>query len=229
MRFIRAILFLPILVLVSPALLLLGFIILIMENGKGTLRSLCAMEIRTRGFGSGVRRFMETIFVPNYRNHIQSFVLGAAGFLVVAVGLRGMGVVPVSFVYAALAVEFTLLTVWAVTLYFTVEDTKHVESIVTPPLRSEKTQELVDGMKELSTHIAFLERRLAVTEVKFEHLGKLDSSMQTLSTRLNLLVSDQLNLRVKREFDQILTDLVQRASAAYTGRDENRPQGNELA
>jgi hypothetical protein len=88
MRFIRAILFLPVLVLVSPALLLLGFIILIMENGKGTLRSLCAMEIRTRGFAAGVRRFMETTFVPNYKNHIQSFVLGAAAFFVVAVGLR---------------------------------------------------------------------------------------------------------------------------------------------
>jgi hypothetical protein len=118
---------------------------------------------------------------------------------------------------------------WTIYTPLHLEDTKDVESIVTPPLRSEKTQELVDGMKELSTHIAFLERRLAVTEVKFEHLGKLDSSMQTLSTRLNLLVSDQLNLRVKREFDQILADLVQRASAAYTGRDESRPQGNDLA
>ena len=71
---------------------------------------------------------------------------------------------------------------------------------------------LIDAMKELSTHIAFLERRLAVTEAKFEHLGHLDSAMQTLSTRLNLLVSDQFSLRVKREFDQILADLVQRAS-----------------
>ncbi len=231
MRFIRAILFIPILALVSPALLLLAFIVLIMENGKGTLRSLCALEIRTRGFAPGVRRFMETIFVPNYKNHIQSFVLGAAGFLVVAVGLRGMGVAPVTFVYAALTVEFTLLTVWAITIYFTAEEPKHAENHAAAPAvqRSERTQELVDVMKELSTHIAFLERRLAVTESKFENLGKLDSSMQTLSTRLNLLVSDQLNLRVKREFDQILADLVHRASAAYTGRDESGQQGNDIA
>jgi hypothetical protein len=158
---------------------------------------------------------MERVFVPNYKNHIQSFVLGAAGVLVIAVGLRGIGVLPVEYLYLALGVEFTLLTVWAIMIYYTPEEP---EAELSPNAhlagQTSGTRDLIEAMKELSTHIAFLERRLAVTEAKFEHLGHLDSAMQTLSTRLNLLVSDQFSLRVKREFDQILADLVQRTSGS---------------
>lgn len=213
MWLIRAILFAPIFLIGLPALVLLSVIILIVEDQKGALRSLCGAEIRKHGFLPGIRQFMEQVFVANYKNHIQSFVLGAAGFLVVAVGLRGVGVIPVEILYIALAVEFTLLTVWAIMVYYTPEEREEeLSGTATPARLTASTRDLVDAMKELSTHIAFLERRLAVTETKFEHLGHLDSSMQTLSTRLNLLVSDQLSLRVKREFDQILADLVQRTS-----------------
>ena len=76
---------------------------------------------------------------------------------------------------------------------------------------AENPKELVESVRELSTHIAFLERRLAATESKFENLGKLDSAMQTLSTRLHLLVSDQFNIRVRKEFEQLLADMAKRA------------------
>lgn len=65
-------------------------------------------------------------------------------------------------------------------------------------------------MKQLNTHLSLLENRLQMTESKFERFGQLDSSLQTLSTKLDLLVGDQFNVRVKREFEQLLTELSER-------------------
>jgi len=218
MGFIRALLFIPVLVCASPALVILYVLILIGEVNEGPLRSLYAAEIRKFGFQLGFRRFMQNIFVPSYRNHTQSFVLGAAGFLVMTVGLRGLGVIPVAWVYVALGVEFMLLTLWALTMYFAPEEKMEEDGLTNgkvaakQPAPLENPKDLIESVKELSTHIAFLERRLAVTESKFEGLGKLDSSMQTLSTRLNLLVSDQFNIRVRREFEQLLADMARRST-----------------
>jgi hypothetical protein len=223
----RVILFAPVFAVGLPALVLLVIIILIVEDSKGALRSLCAAEIRKHGILAGIRRFMEQVFVPNYKNHIQSFVLGGAGILVVAVGLRGLGAIPVELMYVALAVEFTLLTVWAIMIYYTAEEAEEeIRGPIPVGHHAGTNRELVEAVKELSTHIAFLERRLAVTEAKFEHLGHLDSSMQALSSRLNLLVSDQLGLRVKQEFDKILADLVQRTAEHKVG-DEPKSGGDE--
>ena len=227
MGFIRALLFIPVLICALPALIVLYVLILIGEVNEGTLRSLYAAEIRKFGFKQGFRRFMQNIFVPAYRNHTQSFVLGAAGFLVVAVGLRGLGVIPALWVYIALGIEFMLLTLWALTMYFAPEEKMEEDALANGkqagtvvPAGMENQKDLIESVKELSTHIAFLERRLAVTESKFEGLGKLDSAMQTLSTRLNLLVSDQFNIRVRREFEQLLAEMARRST-------EQNDQGGE--
>jgi hypothetical protein len=214
MRLLRGILFVPVLVFVSPALLLLAGVIIMLETKQGPLRSILFAEIRSFGFAGGFRRFMENVFVPTYKHIVQSYVLGAAGFLVVTVGLRGVGVLRLEYVYVALAVEFTLLIMWAITVFFTVEDqaaSEHRKAALLPQ-HEDKTEKLVNTMKDLSAHLALLENRLKMTEARFEHLGKLDSSLQGLSSKLNLIVSDQFNLRVKREFDQLLMELSQRAS-----------------
>jgi hypothetical protein len=214
MRIIRTLLFLPILLFVSPALILLALIILLMETKEGPLRSLFLDEIRAYGFEKGFERFMQDVFIPTYKHNVQSFVLGAAGFLVVTVGLRGLGALPIEIVYIALGVEFTLLVVWAITVYYTAEEPIPENPTVlvhqTPP--EDRTEKLVATMKELGSHLALLENRLRAMESRFEQLGKLDSSLQSLSTRLNLLVGDQFNLRVKREFEQILAEVSQRLS-----------------
>jgi hypothetical protein len=230
MSFIRALLFIPILVCALPALSILYLLILIGEVNEGPLRHLYAAEIRKFGFRAGFRRFMQNIFVPAYRNHTQSFVLGAAGFLVMAVGLRGLGVISVQWVYAALGIEFMLLTLWALTMYFAPEekmeeDLSNGGSGKTLASGGANSRELIESVKELSTHIAFLERRLAVTESKFEGLGKLDSAMLTLSTRLNLLVSDQFNIRLRREFEQLLAEMGRRATDEKDQTGEQKKSG----
>ena len=218
MKFIRALLFLPILFFISPALLILGVIILLMDTKEGPLRSLLADEVRAYGLDVGFERFMQNIFIPTYRHNVQSFVLGGAGFLVVTVGLRGLGVLPVTVVYFSLGVEFMLLVIWAITVYFTPEEPitenpavlVHQSHPAQQPVTPDRSDRMVATMKDLSAQLALLESRLRTTESRFEQLGNLDSSLQELSTKLNLLVSDQFNLRVRKEFELLVAEMGQR-------------------
>jgi len=214
MRFIRAIFFVPVVLLTSPVLVILGIIILTAETRSGTLRELFGDEVRAYGFFTGFGRFMQKVFVPTYKHHVQSFVLGAAGILVVTVGLRGLGVLPVLIVYLALALEFTLLVLWAITVYYTEEEeiTENGATLVHKTQPGDNSAALVASIKELGSHISQLDNRLRMMESRFDQLGTMNGSMQELATRMNSLVGDQFNLAVKREFEQLLTEMAKRAS-----------------
>jgi hypothetical protein len=67
-----------------------------------------------------------------------------------------------------------------------------------------------------------LENRLRVTESRFEQLGNLDASLQQLSTKLSLIVSDQFNLRVRSEFESLIGELGKRTSGTGAGHGETR-------
>jgi len=224
MAFFRFLFFLPILILASPALLILGLIILMGDTREGPLRVLLGNETRRFGFREGFRRFMQGIFLPAYGHAVHSFVLGAAGFLVVIVGLRGLGMLPIELVFVALGVEFTMLLVWAVTEYFRAEEPimESAADIVDAgnaaieqnpaQAQHEELTKLIRALGDTTAHLALLESRLRMTEARFEQLSNLDSSMQQLATKLNLLVSDQFNLRVRKEFEQLVSELGSRTS-----------------
>jgi hypothetical protein len=234
MAFFRFLIFLPILVLASPALVILGLIILIMDTREGPLRVFLADEVRKFGLREGFRRFMQRIFLPTYGHAVHSFVLGAAGFLVVIVGLRGLGILPIELVFVALGVEFTMLLVWAVTEYFREEEPITESSSVLVhgqdvtiekdpvQVQQEEIQKLIRALSDTTAHLALLESRLRMTESRFEQLSSLDSSMRELATKLNLLVSDQFNLRVRREFEQLVTELGSRTSIHPPDNGTNR-------
>jgi hypothetical protein len=221
-RFIRGLLFIPIILFVSPALILLAVIILLMETKEGTLRTLFWDEVKAYGFFKGYSRFMGNVFVPTYQHNIQSFVLGGAGFLVISVGLRSLGVLPTQIVYIALGVEFTLLIVWAITMYFTSEEpiTENPDVLLHEHPVEDKYERLVGTMKELNRQLALLENRLQMTESKFDQLGQLDSSVQSLASKFDILAGDQFNLRVKREFEQLLTEI----SGRVAPQNQSQPQ-----
>jgi len=212
-RLIRSLFFIPILLFASPALLILSLMVLLMETEEGPLRSLLRAEVRAYGLKKGIVRFMQHVFIPTYKHNVQSFVLGGAGFLVLTVGLRSLGILPTQVVYVALGVEFMLLLMWAITTYFTPEEpiTESPEVLRQSPIE-DKYETLALTIRELSTQLALLENRLHSAEAKFDKLGQLDSSVALLSAKLDLLVGDQFNLRVKREFDQLLTELAERIS-----------------
>ena len=214
MRFVRALLFLPVLVLISPVLAILGVIILIAESRSGPLRGLFQDEVRAYGLAKGFSRFMQKVFVPAYKHHVQSFVLGAAGILVVTVGLRGLGVLPALIVYLALALEFTLLVLWAITVFYTEEEdiTENGKPLAHRTVADDGSAKLIASIRDLSTQMALLENRLRATEEHFRELGSLNGSLQEVATRLNSLVGDRFNARVKQEFDQLLAELGRRVS-----------------
>jgi hypothetical protein len=222
MRLLRALFYVPILVLISPVLLILGLVILVAETSSAPLRALFAAEIRRYGLGRGFGRFMQRIFVPTYRHHVQSFVLGAAGILVVTVGLRGLGVLPVYIVYIALALEFTLLVLWAITVFFTEEEEiteNGGKEAAQQPLTADQTEELALSIRELGKQIELLESRLRTTEMRFQELTGVDASLRQIADRMNVMSADQLNLAVRREFEQLVADIGRRVQEAGTRRE----------
>jgi hypothetical protein len=209
------------LILISPVLLILGLIILVAETTSGPLRTLFAAEISRYGFGAGFGRFMQRIFVPTYRHHVQSFVLGAAGILVVTVGLRGLGVLPVLIVYIALALEFTLLVLWAITVYFTEEEEINengAKKAQQELLTAGQTEALALSIRQLGKQIELLESRLRTTEARFEQLAGVDVSLRQIAERMDAMSSDQLNLAVRREFEQLIAEIGRRAQETGTRR-----------
>jgi hypothetical protein len=218
---LRFLIFLPVVVLASPALLLLALIILVMDTEEGPLRRLLADEVRQFGFRKGFRRFMQQVFLPAYGHAVHSFVLGAAGFLVVVVGLRGLGTLPIELVYAALTVEFTMLLMWAVTEYFRAEEPITESDSVLQSQRGRpqekefgqpEVEKMVRALTETTAHLALLENRLRATESRFEQVAHLDGSLKELATKLDLLVSAQFNLRVRKEFEQIVAEMGSRVT-----------------
>lgn len=272
-KFIKIILIIPLLAFISPVLLLFAFAILVLETQEGTLRELFWLEVKAYGWASGFRRFMQKIFIPTYKNSVQGFVLGGAGFLVMTVGLRSLGILSTEYVYAALAVEFLLLLMWGTMTYFTPHETS-AESYTSPQEQSptqvltntlkelnrqitqldarlktsdgrldhfvqvqttlqslvqkietvlganpqihalkESNEKIANTMKELTAQLALLESRLRSTEAKFNTVDQVDEAIKALTQRIELIVSDQFNLRVKNEFEQLLSEIGSRIAA----------------
>jgi prefoldin subunit 5 len=273
-KLIRVLLAIPLVIFVSPALLLLMFAIIVFETQEGTLRELFWLEVKAYGLVGGFKRFMQKIFIPTYKNSVQGFVLGGAGFLVMSVGLRSLGVIPTDYVYVALGVEFMLLLIWGIMTYYTpleqgVEGAVHhevsssnilqslsagikelnrqlgllearmktteskqdhfshiqvtlqtlVQKIETvlganPELHAlkESNEKISGTMKELAAQLALLESRLRSTEAKFDAFNQLDGTLRTLTQRIELIVGDQFNVRVKNEFEQLLAEMSGRLS-----------------
>ncbi|MFI5252735.1 MAG: hypothetical protein ACHQQQ_09930 [Bacteroidota bacterium] len=263
-RLVKIIFYVPILLLASPGLIILFGAILIIETDDGPLREHFFRDVNKYGFRHGFSMFMRENFIKTYKYNIQGFVVGAAGFLVVAVGLRSLGILPKEVVYVALGNEFLLLIVYGVAMFYVIDEktetnghkTNSQEGMATAltqmnsllqkaDIRAEKSNTLESTLKNLgetitarqmnpaetkefnqkfliatkglTDHLALLESRLRMTEEKFEELSRLDASMSELSKHLELIVSDHLNSRIKKEFDLLLLQLTQRAADQAKG------------
>ncbi len=73
----------------------------------------------------GLRLYMAHHFTEKYSNNVTGMAYGGAAFLIVAVGVRGLKFIPAakpSFILLAIFLEFTMLTLLAVTLFYTEEE-----------------------------------------------------------------------------------------------------------
>ncbi|MDX9789441.1 MAG: hypothetical protein RBT61_01285 [Candidatus Kapabacteria bacterium] len=73
----------------------------------------------------GFRLYMSHHFTEKYSNFVTGLAYGGAAFLIVAVGIRGLKFIPAarpSFILLAIALEFTMLSLLALTLIYTEEE-----------------------------------------------------------------------------------------------------------
>lgn len=76
-------------------------------------------------FGKGLRLYMAHHFTERYANNVTGMAYAGAAFLIVAVGVRGLKFIPPtkpSFILLAIFLEFSMLTLLAVTLFYTEEE-----------------------------------------------------------------------------------------------------------
>ncbi|MGA2623808.1 MAG: hypothetical protein ABSF91_08150 [Bacteroidota bacterium] len=280
-KLVKGLVMIPIFIFALPALIILAVVIIILETEEGSLRELILLEVQAYGLGRGFGRFMQKIFIPSYSNNIQGFIIGGAGFLVVTVGLRSLGILPTEVVYVALGVEFTLLLIYGTMTYFSIDESKglagekmverdsraagdkyealgktikelstHITQLsgrlqaaetkvdqfaqIDSTLKSiygkldvivgeqsalyvnrDYSEKFVAAMKDLNTQFSVLESRLRSTETKFDQFSQLDTSLQAVSRKLEMIAGDQFNLRVRREFERLVSELNQRISTEH--------------
>lgn len=73
----------------------------------------------------GLRLYMTRHFAEKYSNNVQGFAYGGAAILIVVIGIRGLKFIPPtqpSILLAAISLEFAMLTLLAVTLFYTEEE-----------------------------------------------------------------------------------------------------------
>ncbi len=73
----------------------------------------------------GLRLYMTRHFAERYSNNVQGFAYGGAAFLIVVIGIRGLKFIPPtkpSVLLFAISLEFTMLCMLAVTLFYTEEE-----------------------------------------------------------------------------------------------------------
>ncbi|MBI5326581.1 MAG: hypothetical protein HZB41_15125 [Ignavibacteriae bacterium] len=75
--------------------------------------------------GKGLRVYMAHHFTEKYSNNVTGMAYGGAAFLIVAIGIRGLKFIPPtkpSFILLAIFLEFSMLLLLAVTLFYTEEE-----------------------------------------------------------------------------------------------------------
>lgn len=74
---------------------------------------------------AGLRLYMAHHFSHKYANNVTGFAYGGAAFLIIAVGIRGLKFIPgtrPSLIFFAILLEFTMLSLLAITLFYTEEE-----------------------------------------------------------------------------------------------------------
>lgn len=118
----------------------------------------------------GLRLYMVRHFSEHYSNNIQGFAYGGAALLIVVIGIRGLKFIPPtepSILLAAISLEFVMLTLLAITLYFT-EEEQRMDKLMTNLQESSEgqTYELINlvrtsqqQQRDLASMVDYIQRQ----------------------------------------------------------------------
>jgi len=125
---------------------------------------------------------MQEMIIPQYANNIQGFVTGGAAFLIVSIGLRTIGASVFEggsfgwlaraiennlLVYIALSLEFGLLLLYSITIFYTHESRNPSEESTKAPADAAPTEilgilrDMNAGIQGLNTAVTSLNTTLA--------------------------------------------------------------------
>jgi len=141
--------------------------------------------------GKGIRLYMAHHFSHKFANNVTGLAYGGAAVLIIAVGIRGLKFIPAnrpSAILFAIFLEFTLLILMAVTLFYTEEE--------------ERTDKMLKRMEDAN--------RSQLTTLKAQK-----DDIHSMSTALVGQQSDLIKARVENAISEYLTsgDQVQKQIA----------------
>lgn len=118
----------------------------------------------------GLRLYMVRHFSEHYSNNVQGFAYGGAAFLIVIIGIRGLKFIPAtepSILLAAISLEFVMLLLLAITLYYT-EEEQRMDKLMTNLQESSEgqTYELINlvrtsqqQQRDLASMVDYIQRQ----------------------------------------------------------------------
>ena len=121
-------------------------------------------------FMKGLRLYMVRHFSEHYSNNVQGFAYGGAAILIVIIGIRGLKFIPPtepSILLAAISLEFTMLLLLAINLYYT-EEEQRMDKLMTNLQESSEgqTYELINlvrtsqqQQRDLASMVDYIQRQ----------------------------------------------------------------------
>jgi hypothetical protein len=146
---------------------------------------------------TGLTMYMKYHFVEEYANKVQGAAYGGAAFLIIVVGIRGLKFIPAqkpSFILFALGVEFTMLTLLAVTMIFT-EEEERTDRIL------KQMVDAVKGGRGKAAVAQFEEQQLGLSRSDYERIVT-----EQFDRKIQEIIADKDDSALKR----IALDLISR-------------------
>ncbi|MCS6808612.1 MAG: hypothetical protein NZ661_07365, partial [Candidatus Kapabacteria bacterium] len=190
-----------------------------------------------------LRLYMAHHFTERYANNVTGFAYGGAALLIIVVGIRGLKFIPAarpSVMFFAILLEFTLLALMAVSLFYT-EEEERMDKMLKKMEDSSKSQlSSLKGMAEDMTRVAAglgeegLGQAMKQMSKDMERIAKTladDMMAEAIRSRVEeaveryLASEEQIKNAMKDALPDVIINVLRNGAA---GRQIEEPKSNEI-
>lgn len=148
--------------------------------------------------GKGLRVYMAHHFTEKYSNNVTGMAYGGAAFLIVAIGIRGLKFIPPtkpSFILLAIFLEFSMLLLLAVTLFYT-EEEERMDRMLKKMEDANRSQ--LETLKAQGHDIHQLTNALVgqTAEIIKSRVEKAISEYMTSDSNVHKVVADEISKKI---------------------------------